>query len=152
MGNQRISDSEYKKILENMPVCCVDLIINHNKKVLLIKRKNKPVKGQWWVPGGRVYKNEKLGEAVIRKAKEELGIEVKIERELGIYETFFDKGPFPNLKTGVHTLNITFIVKPLENQEIKLDRASSEYKWIDKIEENHHPYIKQVLKESGVFN
>ncbi len=68
--NAKIPEEEYKKILENMPICCVNLVIAHNNKVLLIRRKNEPEKNKWWIPGGRIYKNEKLKDAAIRKAKE----------------------------------------------------------------------------------
>lgn len=44
MEQNRFSDEEYKKILESMPVCCVDLVIVWNNKVLVIYRKNKPDK------------------------------------------------------------------------------------------------------------
>jgi colanic acid biosynthesis protein WcaH len=148
----KINSSEYKKILENMPICCVDVVICHCNKILLVCRNNEPAKNEWWFPGGRVYKNEKLEEAVVRKTYEEVGIKVQIVKELGIYETMFNKGPFDDLKSGVHTINIYFLVKPtLENFKIKIDDTSSDYRWIDKIEENLHPYVKKVLKNLKFF-
>lgn len=148
----KISNEKYKEILEKIPICCVDLVIHNNKKVLLVNRKNHPAKGEWWFPGGRIYKNEKLDKAVIRKAKEETGLDVKIQNKVGFYEFMFNRGPFPDLKRGVHTIGLVFIVKlKNNNQKIKIDETHSDFKWVDKIEKNLPYYVKEILKDSNVF-
>ena len=147
-----LSDKEYKKILDSMPICCVDLVINHKGKVLINLRNNEPDKGTWSIPGGRVYKGEKLEDAAIRKAYEETGLKVRIEKMIGVYETMFNKGPFKDLRNGVHTINICFLAKPInENIVIKLDKTSSNYKWVDKMEEDINPYAKKVIGDSKVL-
>jgi colanic acid biosynthesis protein WcaH len=141
----------YQQILENMPVCCVDLVIAHDGKVLLGFRKDEPLKGAWCVPGGRILKNETFAAAVQRKAKEEVGLDVDIVRKVGSYEIFFDKGPFP-LKTGVHDIAIVFLVKPKgKNPVVKLESHQSKYKWFGRIEKDFHPYVKQVLNDAKIF-
>lgn len=150
MVQNKINTMKYKKILECIPICCVDVVICHCNKILLVNRNTEPAKNEWWFPGGRVYKNERLEEAAIRKAYEEVGIKVQIVKMIGIYETMFNKGPFDDLKNGVHTINICFLVK-LENFKMKIDDTSSDYRWIDKIEENLHPYVKKVLKNLEFF-
>lgn len=148
----KIATETYKKILESMPICCIDLIIHKNNKVLLVKRKHEPARYKWWFPGGRLLKGESLKEAAVRKAREELGLGIEVEKKLGVYETNFSKGPFPDLKTGIHSINIVFIVRPLEElPEIKLDNTSSDFKWVDKIEESLDPYLKKILKKSRVL-
>jgi len=55
-----IQENLYKKILEYLPILCVDVIIKDlNGSILLIKRNNEPLKGEWWVIGGRVLHGEK---------------------------------------------------------------------------------------------
>ena len=83
----------YQKIARVMPLPCVDLIIRRpaDGKILLTKRTVYPAKGKWWVPGGRVYKGEKLYDAVDRKAREEVGLSVRQVRCLGPVEFFFKK-------------------------------------------------------------
>ncbi len=44
-------------------------------KVLLIKRKNNPFKGDWVLTGGALYNNEDLEEGAYREIKEKTGIE-----------------------------------------------------------------------------
>lgn len=145
-----LSEKEYKNIIKNMPLCTVDLVIYHNKKVLLIFRKDEPAKDQWWTVGGRIYKNEKLAHAVIRKAYEEVGLNVEIEREIGHYELFFDKSNFDDVKS--HFITLAFLVKPIKGDfKIKVDKPSYSYKWIDRIDDSLHPWIKKVLNDSGIF-
>ena len=48
----------YSLILDNIPLICVDLVIVKDNKVFLIKRKNKPCEGVYWIQGGRMMKNE----------------------------------------------------------------------------------------------
>lgn len=53
---------------------------NGKKQILLSKRKNTGYKdGEYELPGGHLEENEDLYEAMIREAKEELGISLKRE-------------------------------------------------------------------------
>lgn len=149
-----IPNKDYKRILENIPICCVDIIIVRDGKIFTVLRKNEPGKNTWCFPGGRIYKNELLEQAVIRKAKEESGLNVKIERKIGVYETMFpNEGPFKDLKTGVHTINLVFLASTIDDDSnIKIDETSEDYKWIDKIEEGLLSYAKEVITDSKIFN
>lgn len=116
----------YKTIVDTVPVLCVDAIITNDiGEYLLIKRAVEPLKGEWWVPGGRVYKSETLKEAVKRKIREELGIEIRVLGAGGYYEDHFHKDPL-NAAGGLHTLAIVFYAQPL-SLEIKLDSQSAEW-------------------------
>lgn len=42
------------------------------------RRINEPAKGTWFVPGGRIYKNEDLEDAFRRISNDELGVELTI--------------------------------------------------------------------------
>ena len=137
MVYNKISSGEYKKILELTPVCCIEVMIYHKGKVLLVLRKSEPLKNEWWFPGGRIYKNETLQQAAVRKAYEEAGIKVKIIKKIGAYETIYKFGPFDKLKSGVHTVNVCILAKPIgKNINVKIDKTSSKYRWIAKIEKD----------------
>ena len=147
-----IPDEDYKKILEHIPICCVDLIIREGNKILLILRKDNPARGLWWFPGGRLIKGEKLENAAIRKAFQEVGLKIKIIKQIGAYQTIFDDGPFPEMNGGVHSVNICFLAelsKP--NQKINLDNTSMEFKWFDKIEPCFPKYVEDVLRDTKIF-
>lgn len=145
-----IPPKEYKKILEKVAIPCVDIVMHVNGNFILHKRNNRPVKGFWWVPGGRIYKGETVEKAVTRKAMEETGMRVKIEKFIGVKETIFRKGPFGLGR--VHTINIQYLVKPVGGKfNIKLDSQASEYRIFNKIEKNWHPYVKDIIKKSGIL-
>jgi len=128
-------------------------MISYDGKVLLIRRKIDPFKNEWWFPGGRVYKNEKLEKAAVRKAYEEASLKVSVDKKVGAYETMFETGPYNNLNNGVHTINVCFLVRPVDKGlRVKIDETSFDYKWIGKIEDNLNPYIKNALRDAGVFN
>jgi|WetSurMetagenome_2_1015567.scaffolds.fasta_scaffold539307_1 colanic acid biosynthesis protein WcaH len=151
--NEKIIPNElYKEILENMPICCVDIVIYAEKNALLIKRVNEPEKGEWWVSGGRIKKGEDIEEAVKRIVREEIGLEIKEKRFLGVYEYHSDKTNFKDVKTGTHSIVMGYAVEILRNSEVRLDKTSSEYKWINHIEDELKPYVKNILKASGVLN
>ena len=49
----------YGKIVRDCVVCCVDCLIvrtteSGKKECLLVERSSEPVKGVWWLPGGRL--------------------------------------------------------------------------------------------------
>ena len=147
----KISKGLYKKVLENMPVFCVDVIIEDDKKVFLVRRKNEPCKNQWWVPGGRLYKNEKTQDAAIRKAREETGLDVEVIKQVGFYEPMFKEAQL-GVKTGTHNPVVVYLLRTKFNQDIHLDEQSSDYRWIDRIETDMDDYMKTILKDSKVFD
>ncbi|SEH45565.1 colanic acid biosynthesis protein WcaH [Halopenitus malekzadehii] len=85
-----IPDDEWRIIVGNVPLVSVDLVIEHDDGVILGKRENEPAKGEWFVPGGTVLKNEPRTDAVHRVADEELGESVVIDDCLGTYEHFYE--------------------------------------------------------------
>ena len=70
-----IPEEEYQKILKTMPVFCGDLLIFAEKKYLLIKRKEEPVKDVYWVIGGRLRFKETMAELAERVMMQEIGRE-----------------------------------------------------------------------------
>ena len=61
-------------------------IIVHNNKLLIMKDQHSPY---FYIPGGRVKMNELSEEAIIREVREELNINIKINRLLWVNENFF---------------------------------------------------------------
>lgn len=115
----------------------------------MVKRLEKPVKGKWWCPGGRIFFGETLIQAAKRKLKEELNIKSfqKI-KFLGVKELFFKKGIY---NRPVYSITNVFLVQLKEKdcQNIRVDKTSAGYKWFKKIGKGFNPYLKQFLKLSG---
>ena len=127
-----LSTAEYRRIMETMPVVCIDCVVRNEKgEYLLLKRANEPLKGEYWVPGGRLHRNELLEDAVHRKMREELGIAVEILECLGFYEEFFEKTA-QDAANGFHAISFLYLVRPLKD-EIELDAQSSDWGWFEDI-------------------
>jgi colanic acid biosynthesis protein WcaH len=150
MKNQKkekyIPEKLYKKIMEYLPIPCVDIVVKTGNRFLLTKRTQVPLKGQWWLPGGKIFFNENLTDALKRKLAEELNLKKFQQiKFLGPGEIKFKKGHF-----GIpeHDITLVYLVilgkKHAEN--IKLDKTASEYKWFNKVQNNFHPYLKKFLK------
>ncbi len=120
-----IEEGLYKEILSVIPVLCVDLLVEVDGRFLLVKRSNEPLKGEWWVPGGRVLKGETLLDACGRKTMEELGVEVAVSGPVGVYEDFFDRNPL-GVPGDIHMVSVVFKAVP-KSMNIKLDGQSSEW-------------------------
>jgi colanic acid biosynthesis protein WcaH len=116
----------YRKISSRIPIVCVDLLIWHEKKLLLVKRKNHPLKGQWWVVGGRILLGEEPLAAVHRKAKEEVGLDITKTNFVGYYSDIFERNRFE--KTECQTVSLVFICS-VSSTNVVLDRQSSAFKW-----------------------
>jgi len=123
---------EYRRFLSTMPIVCVDcLVVNDRGEFLLLKRENEPLRGEYWLPGGRVHKGERLIDAVHRKMREEIGVDVDIVENVGFYE-FLHERTQENAEGGVHSISFLYLVKP-KSYDIKLDSQSSAWDWFKEI-------------------
>ncbi len=87
-----LPDVLFEKIIANAPLIAIDLIVeDSDRRVLLGWRKNPPAKASWFVPGGRVRKNETLDTAFARISEAELGQKFQREQSvfIGIYQHFY---------------------------------------------------------------
>lgn len=64
----------------------VDIVIEHDDRVLLIKRAKPPFEELWCLPGGHVEQGEQVHETAVREAKEETGLDVELQDLIGIYD------------------------------------------------------------------
>jgi colanic acid biosynthesis protein WcaH len=68
------------------------VVKNTRSEYLLGYRNNRPAQGFWFVPGGRFFKNETMGDAFIQLCKNELGASLTRQqaRFLDPIEHFYD--------------------------------------------------------------
>ncbi len=84
------------------PIPTVDIIIEMDEGIVLIKRKNPPY--GWALPGGFVDYGESLEASAVREAKEETSLEVTLVSEFGAYSE-------PDRDPRMHTITVVFIAK-----------------------------------------
>lgn len=144
---KHIAEEIYKTIVEHLPILTVDIVIfsKDKRKILLCKRNNDPLKDIYYTTGGRIIKGETIKQAIKRKAKEELGIDINPDKLIhgGYIEEFFENSIFK--RTNSHMLNIYFGTLMDEKSKFILDSQHSEYKWFNISDRNLHPYIKQRI-------
>jgi ADP-ribose pyrophosphatase YjhB (NUDIX family) len=58
------------------PVVGVGVVIWREDKVLLVKRRHAPRKGEWGLPGGMQLLGETIMAAAVREAREETGLDI----------------------------------------------------------------------------
>jgi ADP-ribose pyrophosphatase YjhB (NUDIX family) len=76
------------------PFAGVGAVIVDDGKVVLIRRRFDPLKGQWSLPGGAVELGETLESSVAREMLEETGLEVEVGPVIEVFDriTFDDDG------------------------------------------------------------
>ena len=128
-----IQANEYKKIIQKIPILCVDIILRHKDKVLLVKRADEPCKGIYWPIGGRVHKGESVDAAARRKILEEIGIEYKGALiPIGFYEDNYTESAF-EAKTEYSSFSLVFVgdLNKEVKTKVKLDKTSDDFGYFD---------------------
>ena len=128
-----IPEEEYARIMNVLPILCVDVAVQDAKgQYLLIRRANEPLKGQWWVIGGRVMKGETLEQAAVRKVREEAGMNVCSVKPIGYYEDVSEMNPL-GLSSPQHSVSVVFSARFDDHQQVRLDSQSTEWKYSDEL-------------------
>ncbi|MHB0776582.1 GDP-mannose mannosyl hydrolase [Halomonas sp. WWR20] len=153
-----LEDDTYRTVIDSTPLVSIDFIVqNAQGKILLGKRLNRPAQGYWFVPGGRVLKNETLDRAFQRLSLNELGITFsrKQAKMLGVYEHFYEDNVFHSSSKGASTHYIVlgyWLILPHEQELAPPLSQHGEYHWwapeemkgSKVIHENTHAYIKEL--------
>ncbi len=91
------------------PAVATDIVIKSGGGVVLVKRKNKPFRGKWAIPGGFVEYGELVEKAAIREAREETGLKVKLDRIVGVYSD-------PKRDPRGHVISVCFYAKRISGK------------------------------------
>ncbi len=144
-----LSKNDFSSVIKNTPLISIDLIVKNSKEeVLLGKRINEPAKGSWFVPGGRILKDETLDEAFSRIAREELGLDLQRDKSkfYGIYEHFYENNTFDD-DFGTHYVVLAH--EFITNDDLRLNDQHEEYRWFDMDEilntKEIHKYTKNYF-------
>ncbi|PSU22933.1 GDP-mannose mannosyl hydrolase [Photobacterium kishitanii] len=131
---QRLDKQTFQTVVAHTPLISLDLIVeNADGQVLLGQRLNKPAQGYWFVPGGRILKDETMAQAFARLTKMELGIELQLSQAelIGPFEHFYSNNYF-NDQFTTHYVVLGYRIKCELNILTLPDEQHGKYKWFDK--------------------
>ncbi len=109
------------------PFVGVGGFVHRDGKVLLIKRKFEPNRGKWAPPGGLLEVGEAPEEGARREVREELGLEVEVERLLHVANEVIRDGEG---KIKFHFVLIDYLMRPL-GEKVTLNDESEEFGWFN---------------------
>ncbi len=162
-----LDNDTFAKVIDFTPLISIDLVVrNASGKILLGLRTNKPAQGFWFVPGGRIVKNESIENAFKRLTKSELGIELSITnaRYLGLYEHFYNDSVFGD-SSDAKSKSTHYVVNGFEVVLPVLDTVQTshtlpkdqheDYRWLSETEllaaHNVHVHSKWYFNKDKGF-
>ncbi len=144
-----LSPEEFLWIVARTPLVAIDLIVRDDTgRVLLGMRRNPPAQGTWYVPGGRILKDEPLDEAFRRITRAELGVEVERSRAVfrGVYEHFHPDNFAGQPGITTHYVVLAYELPPGMVPERLPSEQHTAYRWWTVPELLAHPQVHPYTK------
>ena len=112
------------------PIVGVGAIILDAGKILLVRRGQEPLRGEWSLPGGAVHIGEGLQEAVHREILEETGLAVRVEKIVEVLERIIR-----DEEGGVrfHYVLVDYLCRA-EGGRLEAATDVTEARWVDRLE------------------
>jgi colanic acid biosynthesis protein WcaH len=149
----KLNHSDLIEVVKKAPLVSLDIIVrNSRNQVLLGLRTNEPAKDSWFVPGGRILKNESIAEAFERIGNDELGISLKYKDAdfLGVFEHSYEENFAQKEGFGTHYIVLAYQINTAEAQPKAPDDQHSRLEWFDEESllknKNVHPHTKAYFK------
>jgi colanic acid biosynthesis protein WcaH len=149
MTDRPIPEATWRSIVRHVPIVAVDLVVRHAGGVVLGRRENPPARGEWFVPGGRVWKDETIEAAIHRVARAELGVDVRVERRLGVYDHHWQESEFDDVATK-HYVPVGVVVRPRADA-LAPDEQHAELRVFEPPFPDLHPYVEDYLRDAGLL-
>jgi len=112
------------------PLVSIDLILrNARDEVLLGRRLNRPAKDSWFVPGGRIRKNERVKEALHRISQRELGVLVEQAELVGVFDHIYEDNFLGVEGANTHYVVLGFAARLPEGVKLTPDEQHGELRW-----------------------
>jgi ADP-ribose pyrophosphatase YjhB (NUDIX family) len=112
------------------PLVGVGAVIVKDNLVLLVRRGQAPLLGEWSLPGGVLECGETLRDAAIREALEETGLEVETGMLLGVYERVIRS---ENGRVRYHYVLIDFLCRVVAG-DLKAGSDAADVRWFESVE------------------
>lgn len=148
-GPKQLGPDEFVEVVKRTPLVSIDLIVKNDRgRILLGLRKNEPAKDFWFVPGGRILKDERIAQAFERIAYNELGIRLPYEDAefVGVFEHLYPNNFTQNQDFSTHYVVLAHRILVDETSLRLPDDQHTQYQWLDpntlRKDDTVHPYVK----------
>jgi colanic acid biosynthesis protein WcaH len=136
-----LSRKEFLEVIERVPLVSIDLVIRDPKnRILLGRRTNEPARGEWFVPGGRIYKDESLPIAFQRICRDEIKEEHSQgeARFVGCFTNKYRTNRY--LEPGITTHYVVLAYELRLTDKFKLPEAEqhTEFRWFTQEKADPH--------------
>ncbi|HEY0309097.1 MAG TPA: NUDIX hydrolase [Acidobacteriaceae bacterium] len=95
------------------PMIGAGAVVIAQERVLLVRRGNPPLAGEWSLPGGRLELGESVTQAIVREVLEETGLNVEPLQLLGVYD-LIDRDEEDAVR--YHYVLVDWICRPVTGQ------------------------------------
>lgn len=155
MSATLLDEATFRTVLAATPLVSIDLVVRRGDgKILLGLRNNRPARGFWFVPGGRIRKGETLDVAFARLTRAELGVEIARSdcRLLGVYEHLYEDSVFGegDGAPSTHYVVLGYAVPYVPAAELPLEQHAR-YVWFGPAEvlraDAVHPNTKAYMQD-----
>lgn len=137
------------EVVRRAPLISIDLVIEDGAgRVLVGMRVNEPAKGCWFVPGGRVIKDERLDDAFARVLLREVGWR-RHRREaefLGAFEHFYDTNFAGEPDVTTHYVVLSYRLEVPNPPPVTPDDQHEHLEWMPIPELLSHPAVHENTK------
>jgi 8-oxo-dGTP diphosphatase len=115
------------------PMMGVGAVVVREGRVLLVRRGNEPLKGQWSLPGGGLELGESLEAGLIREVREETGLTVEIVELVELLDRIHrDAG-----RVRYHYVIADYLCR-VTGGELQAASDADAVRWVERAEWNSH--------------
>ncbi|HKT80451.1 MAG TPA: NUDIX hydrolase [Vicinamibacterales bacterium] len=110
------------------PIVGVGAVVIDATRVLLVKRKQPPLQGEWTLPGGAVELGETLEEAVVREIREETGLDVEVGPIVEVLDRVHrdDDG-----RIEYHYVIVDYLARRRSEQPVVAQSDAADARWVE---------------------
>lgn len=131
-----------KREYPDVPLVGVGAIIVEHDRVVLVKRAQAPLLGEWSIPGGMLEVGETLRQAAVREVLEETGLTVEVGELLGVFDRIVRDA---DERTIYHYVLIDFLCRRIAGEPQPAWDAA-EARWFTRGEVGQLPLPKETAE------
>jgi colanic acid biosynthesis protein WcaH len=132
-----VDEDDFAQVVRLAPLVSIDLIIRDpNRNVFVGRRTNEPAKGFYFVPGGRIWKDETIETAFARILKAETGCRAILQdaQFRGVFQNFYSSNRYGLTGFGTNYVVLAYELRLDCRPTIILDGQHSEHRWMSEAE------------------